>query len=151
MTHPTGFDNGGYRKFGMTKDGFHVGTDLNCPLGTVVRAMAGGTVMEQTGQHSGYGALHPNKSGGVIFIKHTRTISQYGHVYIDPKVISGKTVEEGQIIGTIAPFKNGGVLLPHLHFGIWEGLSLPPNHWGYVKDSAHKGHWVNPLLWHFNH
>lgn len=152
MTHPIGFDNGGYRRFGWVRSiaKFHVGTDIRCPLGTPVMAMAPGTVLRQTGQHSGYGSLNPSKSGGVIFIQHSKTISQYGHVQIDRKIRPGEQVEEGQVIGSIAAFYDGTDMLPHLHFGIWKGLTLPSNGWGYVASSSKMAHWIDPLTWKYN-
>lgn len=154
MTHPIGFDNGGYRRFGWIKriSKFHLGSDINCPMDTPVMAMAPGVVTDQSGQYGGYGTYNSDgtsKPGGVLFIKHSKTISQYGHIRIDPKIKPGDTVEEGQIIGSIAPFWGDGLFLPHLHFGIWKSLTPPPKPWGYVAGARNSGHWIDPLTWKY--
>ena len=143
---PVSIDNGGYRSFGWvdpTSGKTHNGHDFNCPLNTQVVAVCSGDVVF-SGAMSGFGGLNPSLPGGITIIKHERNdkvfYAVYGHITTNVKI--GKKVKGGEVIGFVAKFINGGVLCPHLHFSIWDGISYPPAPYGYVADIKK---WVNPV------
>lgn len=89
--------------------GRHYGVDLAAPVGTKIRATAGGIV-----QKTGY-----NKTKGkFITVRHKNYyVSHYYHLSRFGKGIkSGKRVEQGQIIGYVG--STGLATGPHLHYGL---------------------------------
>ena len=93
----------------------HYGCDLACPVGTPIRAPAGGVVtFAETGLHF---------EGGLTMIDHGQgLISMYLHQSrIDVK--AGQGVSQGQIIGAVG--KEGRATGPHLCWRMrWRGRNL---------------------------
>ena len=87
----------------------HNGIDLAAPIGTKIRATAGGIV-----QKTGY---HKNK-GKFITLRHrNRYVSHYYHLSRFGKGIKpGNRVTQGQVIGYVG--RTGLATGPHLHYGI---------------------------------
>ncbi|MEX0932340.1 MAG: M23 family metallopeptidase [Parcubacteria group bacterium] len=84
--------------------------DIAAPVGTTIRASAGGTVMvaKGSGYNGGYGLY--------VVIKHTNgTQTLYGHMSrVD--VVSGQKVNQGQTIGAVG--NTGRSTGPHIHFEV---------------------------------
>jgi len=87
----------------------HYGVDLAAPVGTKVRATAGGIV-----QKTGY----TKTKGKFITLRHkNRYVGHYYHLSgIGKKIKPGKRVEQGQIIGYVG--RTGLATGPHLHYGL---------------------------------
>jgi murein DD-endopeptidase MepM/ murein hydrolase activator NlpD len=144
MTDPVNIDLGKYRKFGFKLgNNFHCGHDYNCPLWTEVKSIQDGVVCF-VGQKSGFGGWKPSKKGGVVCIKHGNIIAIYGHVKYDRSLRTGQSVKEGQVIGLVSDYVSNGISLPHLHFCIYDGKSIPSTRWGYVPKL---NDWIPPLLY----
>ncbi len=144
-----------YRKFWTNRqglpypEGYHCGKDLGLLVGNDVYSVCNGKII-LSGLHQGYGSLNPSTPGGCIWILHNKNgklfYACYGHINIADGIISNVNVKEGDILGSIASFKNGKDLLPHLHFGIWNSeLRFPDKHWGYQMEADQK-FWVDPIL-----
>jgi len=142
--NPVNIDKGRFRKFGRYyKDaGWHVGHDFDCPIGTEVFAVDDGIIIF-SGQVNGFGSMNPHSPGGVIIIQHENYCTLYGHIKRDLKKDS--KVKKGDKIGEVAEFRNQNFLLPHLHFGKYEGEGLPKTKWGYVKKEDDVKKWLDPL------
>ena len=96
----------------------HLGVDFAAPIGTPVRAIAGGRV-EAAGWKGG--------SGRYIKISHGSGIdSSYSHLHsIDSDVRPGARVQIGQVIGTVGA--SGLATGPHLHFALYrDGTYVNP-------------------------
>ena len=96
----------------------HFGVDLAAPVGTAVRAPAGGQVVfAETGLHF---------EGGLILIDHGQgLITAYLHL---SKIIvmAGDFVKQGQMIGAVG--KEGRATGPHLCWRMkWRGRNLDPS------------------------
>ncbi|MEM7483220.1 MAG: peptidoglycan DD-metalloendopeptidase family protein [Acidobacteriota bacterium] len=94
----------------------HQGVDLKAPRGTEVRATADGRVVVAEREYGEDGAW-----GLTVVIDHGEGVeSVYAH--LDTKtVLSGETVEAGQVIGTVGD--SGWATGVHLHFGMRNGNS----------------------------
>lgn len=113
---------GNYQPYG------HAGQDIACPIGTPVRAIAGGTVLwadwgtnlpgDDSWSSSGYfrrWALYKTFPGIVTVIQHDGWISVYAHLS-DAPLNAGDRVTEGQIIARSGNTRSPGVALAaHLH------------------------------------
>ncbi|WP_425993799.1 M23 family metallopeptidase [Caulobacter sp. DWR1-3-2b1] len=96
----------------------HFGVDLAAPVGTSVRAPAGGLVVfAETGLHF---------EGGLILIDHGQgLITAYLHLS-KAIVMAGDLVKQGQIIGAVG--KEGRATGPHLCWRMkWRGRNLDPS------------------------
>ncbi|GMA30676.1 hypothetical protein GCM10025875_06680 [Litorihabitans aurantiacus] len=118
--------------FGPRWGAFHYATDFAAPLGTPIRAVAGGEVV-----HSGGGLA--GRSPNLIAIRSEidgETVEiWYNHMYDDGVFVEeGDTVEVGDIIGEVG--NNGNSTGPHLHLEIHVGNVSDPN-----------GSAVDPLPW----
>lgn len=125
--------------------GYHTGIDAEYGDVTeevLVRAIADGTVVISR-TATGY--------GGVMVINHRpdhEFYSLYGHVDPASMVKVGDVVEQGDIIGKLAPaFSSAsGGERKHLHFGIIK--SAQPTIAGYVQNKSELSAWMDPLeLW----
>src|SRR5215213_5938657 len=110
-----------------TNGQYHIGADLDAPLGGPVYAIADGTVVFRS--TSGWG------TGNVgIAIRHylgdgTPFIAVYGH--IQTAVVAGSTVRAGVSFGTIGPWPYG----THVHFGVAPGSTYPSGNLGTLANS----------------
>lgn len=104
-------------KFGEKRPGHtHAGIDLAVPVGTPVKAAAGGTVIE-VGTLPGY--------GNVVVIDHGGgTLSRYAHLS-GFSVSKGQRVDQGSVIGLSGGAKgaagSGNSQGPHVHYEVRRG------------------------------
>jgi len=99
-----------------TVDEAHPGIDVAVPIGSMVRASAGGTVL-QTGSDPEYGTF--------VLLQHPEGYqSMYGH--LDRTTVRvGQSVDAGEVIGLSG--NSGRSSAPHLHFEVrLDGRSLDP-------------------------
>jgi murein DD-endopeptidase MepM/ murein hydrolase activator NlpD len=99
-----------------TVDEQHPGLDIAVPIGTMVRASGGGTVL-RTGSDAEYGTF--------VLLQHPEGYqSMYGH--LDRTTVqAGRPVSAGEVIGLSG--NSGRSSAPHLHFEIrLNGQSLDP-------------------------
>ncbi|MFF3749241.1 peptidoglycan DD-metalloendopeptidase family protein [Streptomyces sp. NPDC002018] len=90
--------------------GYHTGVDFAAPSGTVVKAVADGTVVT-----AGWGGSYGNQ----VVIQHSDGhYSQYAHLS-SLSVSEGESVSEGQQLGLSG--STGNTTGPHLHFEIRTG------------------------------
>ena len=139
----------GGRRGGMDEpysDGWHLGKDYGCLIGTPVYAPVDLYILDMI-YANGYGSMNPHTKGWVIFANGVIDGKMYnfnfGHVF--PKVELKQNVKPGEIIATVATFKNRKELLPHLHFGIHEDFGKPKAPWGYVQNKEDMKGWINPV------
>lgn len=94
----------------------HPGIDIAVPIGSMVRAAGGGTVL-QTGEHEAYGRF--------VLIEHPEGYqSMYGHLS-RILVVQGAPVRAGEVLGRSGD--TGRSSAPHLHFEIrHNGVSIDP-------------------------
>lgn len=85
---------------------YHSGSDYGVPQGEEVIAVADGTVISPLiggdGYQPGFVDIQHEKLGGLV--------SRSAHII--PKVRPGDKVKQGDVIGTVGPYPQGG---PHLH------------------------------------
>lgn len=97
----------------------HRGVDVGAPLGTSVRAPAGGTIsFAGTVPTSGKSVTIQTRDGYSVTLVQLGTIG----------VTRGAAVAEGGVVGTIGPSGEPGVAGPHVHLGV--RLTSDPN--GYL-------------------
>jgi len=107
----------GYRMdpMGGSTESLHKGVDLVGPIGTPVKAVLPGIVLEHWPPPDGYYRGHP-VFGGMVVIDHGDGLfSLYGHLSATT-VHEGWHVEAGQIIGELGD--TGVATGPHLHWEI---------------------------------
>ena len=142
MKLPVKYDLGKYRQFGKIYQGenkYHLGHDFNVHLGEEVFSIADGQVLEIR-EASGFGGWSPTRKGWYIWIQHGIICALYGHC--KPFQIKiGDNIKEGQLIGHIHDYIRDRFSLPHLHFGIWNGLNYPSYNLGYDKSLKQ---WIDP-------
>ena len=102
----------------------HTGLDFPGPLGTPIRATAGGMVVF-AGWHAGYGRLVELDHGNGV-------VTRYAHLKAF-KVAQGDVVRPGQTIGLLG--NSGRSTGPHLHFEVWVGGRVR-NPATYLRDHA---------------
>lgn len=120
---PTGTEyHGGYLgwlDYNVGYKEFHLGRDFRAPIGTGVRAIAAGTVVEI--QRDMYGSKS-SRGSAVLIRHHTSTgeefLALYGHV-TDISVWEGDKVEAGQMIARLNDYQPS-----HLHFAIHPGAAV---------------------------
>jgi murein DD-endopeptidase MepM/ murein hydrolase activator NlpD len=97
-------------RFGPRWGTNHNGIDIKAPIGTPIKAVSGGEVIN-AGAASGFGQW--------VRVRHTNgTISVYGHV--DTYTVKvGQQVRAGDLIATVG--NRGQSTGPHLHLEIIEG------------------------------
>ncbi|HUV04142.1 MAG TPA: peptidoglycan DD-metalloendopeptidase family protein [Armatimonadota bacterium] len=96
--------------------GMHTGVDIGAPMGTVIRAAAGGYVVS-TGSRGVYGNTVVLDHGGGV-------ITFYAHCS-GFLVRAGATVRQGQPIALVG--STGLSTGPHVHFEVQkDGISVPP-------------------------
>ncbi len=111
-------DAKGNGRFGAPRSGhrFHRGVDIEAPLGSPVRAIRSGTVIE-IGSHRGLGRF--------IELEHRHQLdSLYAH--LDTVAVSvGERVRQGQVIATVGKTGNARHpwITPHLHLEVHQGGS----------------------------
>lgn len=97
---------------------FHDGLDLPAPIGTAIHAMRGGEV-----HHAGPGGTGGFSSRHVVVRAEDPTEGTLFNVYlhlarIDPAVVTGAQVTQGQVIGTVG---DDDATYPHLHMEFRKG------------------------------
>ncbi len=139
LLHPTNRrDFGGYRKFGfvLSENNIHCGKDYNVDIGQKVYAVSDGPVLFARMDVSGFGGYAPAVSGGVVWqqieVDKKIYLVQYGHV--KASVSEGQNVKAGEVIGTVHNYYHRKTSLPHLHFCVYRGSSVPAHNWGYVSQ-----------------
>jgi murein DD-endopeptidase MepM/ murein hydrolase activator NlpD len=97
---------------------YHAGIDLAAPLGSTIRAAAGGTVT-YAGWYSGY--------GNMVDIQHADgLVTRYAHMsaYV-PELGYGTAVKLGQVIGLVG--HTGHASGNHVHFEVrYQGYAVDP-------------------------
>lgn len=145
MTNPVKYDKGGYRRFGNIYTGenkYHLGKDYNVDLNCEVYSIQDG-IIKDIKEASGFGGWNPSRKGFYIWIQHNNICALYGHV--KPFSIKiGDIVKEGRLIGHVHDYIRNNFHLPHLHFGIWDGLNSPSSNLGYGKDLKQ---WIDPAIY----
>jgi murein DD-endopeptidase MepM/ murein hydrolase activator NlpD len=88
---------------------YHSGIDLMAPLGSPIRAAAGGTVV-YAGWYFAYGRI--------VDVQHADgVITRYGHMSgFAPGIARGAPIYAGQVIGTVG--MTGRAHGPHVHFEV---------------------------------
>jgi murein DD-endopeptidase MepM/ murein hydrolase activator NlpD len=107
--------------FGHRGRGFHPGVDLRAPIGSQVRAAAGGTVVF-AGRYYAYGLM--------VDIRHQDgSTARYAHLArFAPGVAVGQSVLPGQPIGAVG--RTGRSTGPHLHVELRrDGRPVDPWPW----------------------
>ena len=109
-------DAKGDGRFGSPRSGrrVHRGVDLVAEVGSPVRAIRSGTVV-QVGSHRGF--------GNFIELDHRHDLrSLYAHLR-EVSVRSGQRVRQGMAIGTVGTTGNARSrwISPHLHLEVWRG------------------------------
>ena len=95
---------------------FHSGVDLEAAAGSHILAVADGTVVE-----SGYNEAY----GYMVILEHAGGVQTFYAHMTDYLVLTGDTVQQGQIIGTVG--STGWSTGPHLHLGVMiDGESVDP-------------------------
>ncbi|MEO8449397.1 MAG: M23 family metallopeptidase, partial [Gemmatimonadota bacterium] len=95
----------------------HPGLDIAVPIGTLVRAAGGGTVL-QTGDEKAYGRF--------VLLQHPGGYqSMYGHL-ARIVAVEGNQIRAGEVVGRSG--NTGRSSAPHLHFEVrLNGVSVDPN------------------------
>jgi hypothetical protein len=153
----------------------HNGIDYRASLGTSIRAVGSGTVFYYTKPNaSRFGSITPDGNGPAIWIRHTLQDGSpiyvlYGHTAFwwtdrsgttngrftfscDYGVIGQRAVAAGEVIGSTAPFYNGGKLGTHLHLSVFKPTRLsngqyatpPSTGWGYSDAWTSQGQYIDP-------
>jgi murein DD-endopeptidase MepM/ murein hydrolase activator NlpD len=95
---------------------FHDGIDIVAPLGTRVRAAAGGVV-----SYVGWSPLGSEKRAFIVVIGHAGGLETlYGHLLPRRRVHSGQVVRKGQVIGLLG--NTGRSTGPHVHWEVSRGF-----------------------------
>lgn len=97
--------------------GFHKAVDVSAPVGTEIRPITDGVVVEARFGRIGWGTT--------VVIKHDDgLVSRYAHLK-DISVIEGERVNRSSVIGTVG--MTGWTTGPHLHLEIYEdGKAINP-------------------------
>jgi len=88
----------------------HQGTDIFADRGTPVRAPFGGVVRLEDSGLGGKGAFVTVPDGTYYYMAHLDSFA--------PKLSSGATVKQGEVIGTVGDSGNAAGGSPHVHFEI---------------------------------
>ncbi|MBR0672891.1 M23 family metallopeptidase [Roseomonas soli] len=107
--------------FGYRGRGYHPGVDIRAPIGSQVRAAAGGTVVH-AGRYYGYGIM--------VEVEHRDgTRARYAHLAgVGPGVSAGRQVLAGQPVGSVG--RTGRTTGPHLHVELRrDGRATDPWPW----------------------
>jgi murein DD-endopeptidase MepM/ murein hydrolase activator NlpD len=108
--------------FGARWGSVHYGLDIAAPLGTPIRAVTAGTVIE-AGPASGFGLW--------MRLRHRDgTVTVYGHMHTITRP-AGAHVAAGERIATVGA--RGQSTGPHLHFEVW--------------PHGHRTQRINPRPW----
>lgn len=112
--------------FGHRGRGFHPGVDIRAPVGSPIRAAAGGTVVF-AGRYYGYGIM--------IDIEHRDgTRARYAHLSRVARGVGvGDRIAAGQVIGNVG--RTGRSTGPHLHVELRRD-GRPINPWPWLTRTA---------------
>jgi len=114
---PTGGRFGSRRIFNGEPRNPHTGADYAATTGTVVRAVADGTVALSEDQYF---------AGNAVYIDHGDGLVSMSFHLSERLVADGDEVARGQPIGKVGA--TGRVTGPHLHFGLhWRGARIDPD------------------------
>jgi len=130
-------------------DHYHIGQDIPANVGDTVRAIADGEVISISGPGYSHGWDHDIGDNNVgILVRHklkdeTEFLALYGHVHSGVSI--GDPVRAGEAFATIGPYGS----IPHLHFGIRSGGTVPPSPWGSMPLSKwpDTNGFVDPIEW----
>jgi len=111
---------------------YHLGQDMEADVGDNVYAITDGVVAYISYTNWGSGNL------GIV-LRHklsdgTEFLALYGHVR--SAVSISDNIASGESFAIIGPYDT----IPHLHFGIHPGLTIPPTNWGSMPLSS----WPDP-------
>lgn len=106
---------------------YHIGRDYWGAVGTPVKAIGSGTVLESANFGEGFAQA--------VFIRHkaqdgTEFVVLYGH--INSGIAKNAAVVPGQEVGTLANIPSGA----HLHLGLIPGTAFPSSGWGRMFCSS---------------
>lgn len=112
--------------FGHRGRGFHPGVDIRAPMGSEIRAAAGGTVLS-AGRWYAYGIM--------VEIEHRDgSRARYAHLgRIAREVAPGAAVLPGQLLGVVG--RTGRTTGPHLHLELRVD-GRPVNPWPWLTRTA---------------
>src|SRR3989344_2170867 len=117
--------------------GSHPGVDIIAPLGTPVRAIANGLVINAGARSNGFGKQivigHPNVADPANPNNKTNLFSLYAHLH-EINVKEGDLVKKGQLIGKVG--QTGFATTPHLHFQIDRDDALFHPYWPFTTKEA---------------
>jgi murein DD-endopeptidase MepM/ murein hydrolase activator NlpD len=97
---------------------YHAGIDLAAPMGSTIRAAAGGTVT-YAGWYAGY--------GNMVDIRHADgLVTRYAHMSSYPSQLGyGTPVQGGQVVGFVG--QTGHATGNHIHFEVrYNGMAVDP-------------------------
>lgn len=104
----------------LYKSGFHNGIDLGVPIGTPVFAADDGVIV--AAEDNDKSSWQKYQYGKYIMIGHPNNLSTlYAHLSLI-SIKKGQTVQRGDLIGYSG--HTGYSTGPHLHFGVYWGLSI---------------------------
>jgi hypothetical protein len=140
-----------YRGFGHKSiDGFHAGKDYDEVKGTEINFPENMTILSIKCV-LGYGGMHPNKYGYVIFARNEHPTKpmyiQFGHVL--PSCLVGDFISAGIPFAKIGEFWSGHDNLPHLHLGLSHYDMRNMESWGYVSSPWLLSNFISPEKYFF--
>jgi len=104
----------------LYSSGFHNGLDLGIPVGTPIFAAETGKVVVVDNNDGNYWQKY--QYGQYILIEHSNNLSTlYAHLSVI-RVRNGQAIKRGDLIGYSG--NSGYSTGPHLHFGVYWGLSI---------------------------
>jgi|CXWL01.1.fsa_nt_gi murein DD-endopeptidase MepM/ murein hydrolase activator NlpD len=114
----------------------HTGTDIAAAVGTTVRSVGSGRVVQVIGPDLGAGPGNYAvliQTGGQTSYQTVIATMVYGHIR-NLTVRAGDNVNLGTVLGTVGPYSGGN----HLHFGVHPGPSLTfvSRGWGRLATSC---------------
>jgi Tol biopolymer transport system component len=156
MFYPAGWpETGGYLGFlGRNPDfgnppPYHLGVDFKKSYGAPVYAVADGEVVLVRTDVGSYGGVGVRGGGMIVRYKGSSRRTFYGLYAHVENMKSPGPVRAGEVIGSVGNYWSGTRNVPHLHFGLFSGETLPSGGawpWRqYIQDLRENPGWVDPL------